>query len=78
MILILLCFFFLAGLLDLVESHARLLSPPARSSCWREFAQCPIEYTDNQMNCGGFAKQVLYYIYSTSHSKIPVNWKKKN
>jgi hypothetical protein len=41
-----------------VYSHGRLLNPPARSSCWREFPnQCVAEYTDTQMNCGGFDTQ---------------------
>jgi hypothetical protein len=40
-----------------IKSHGRLIDPPARSSCWREFSQCPVEYTDNQMFCGGFQKQ---------------------
>lgn len=41
-----------------VDSHGRLLNPPARSSCWREFpGKCSTEYTDNQMNCGGFWQQ---------------------
>ena len=37
-----------------IESHGRLLDPPARSSCWREFPdKCKTEYTDNGLNCGG-------------------------
>jgi hypothetical protein len=40
-----------------VNGHARLLGPAARSSAWRFSPKFPIEYTDNQMNCGGFWKQ---------------------
>lgn len=37
-----------------VTSHGRLIDPPARSSCWREFPKmCKAEFTDNQMFCGG-------------------------
>lgn len=41
-----------------VHSHGRLLDPPARTSCWRQFpGKCVAEYTDTQMNCGGFDVQ---------------------
>lgn len=37
-----------------VRMHGRLIDPPARSSCWREFPKiCKTEFTDNQMFCGG-------------------------
>ena len=37
-----------------IEAHGRLLDPPSRSSCWREFPKkCVVEYTDNQQYCGG-------------------------
>lgn len=37
-----------------VTSHGRLIDPPARSSCWREFPNmCKTDFTDNQMYCGG-------------------------
>ncbi len=45
------CFFYEA------ESHARLLVPPARSSCWREFPECPRWDTDNELSCGGAGVQ---------------------
>lgn len=51
--------FMIQHLLNLVESHARLMDPIARSSCWRKFpGQCGTpNYEDNQMNCGGYATQ---------------------
>jgi hypothetical protein len=46
-------------LISFTQGHARLLEPAARSSAWRKFpnSSFPVEYTDNQMNCGGFWKQ---------------------
>ena len=41
-----------------IESHGRLLDPPARSTCWREFPDdCKADYTDHQMYCGGAGVQ---------------------
>lgn len=41
-----------------VESHARLLSPIARSSAWRlDPKRFPFYFNDNQMFCGGFDTQ---------------------
>lgn len=41
-----------------IKAHGRLLNPPARSSAWREDSvRFPINYDDNQMNCGGFYTQ---------------------
>jgi hypothetical protein len=40
------------------HSHGRLTNPPARSTCWRQFpGKCIPEYTDTQMNCGGYDTQ---------------------
>ncbi|CAF1031660.1 unnamed protein product, partial [Brachionus calyciflorus] len=37
-----------------IKCHGRLVVPPARSTCWREFPQqCKVEFNDNQMFCGG-------------------------
>ncbi|ELU11163.1 hypothetical protein CAPTEDRAFT_224259 [Capitella teleta] len=42
-----------------VEGHGRLLRPPSRSSMWRlpEHRGAPINYNDNELNCGGFYNQ---------------------
>ena len=49
----------LAGLqISRVESHGRLLVPPARTSAWREDpARFPPNFDDAQMFCGGFQTQ---------------------
>jgi hypothetical protein len=46
-------------MVSFINCHARLLEPVARSSAWRKFPNLsfPVEYTDNQMNCGGFWQQ---------------------
>ena len=40
-------------LCDRVEGHGRLLEPPSRSSMWRQGYSNPINYSDNELNCGG-------------------------
>jgi hypothetical protein len=51
-----------------VSSHAYLADPPARSTCWRNFPQCPQWVDDNQMNCGGLYEMrslipILFMLY---------------
>ena len=50
--------FFLLIKLVLVNSHGRLLDPPARSSAWRYDSRFPAFFNDNQMFCGGFQVQL--------------------
>ena len=45
--------FFLINLNE-IHSHGYLLDPPSRTSAWRVSSNYPTDYTDNQMNCGGF------------------------
>ena len=40
-----------------VSSHGRLISPPGRSTAWRFGFDTPINYNDNELFCGGFARQ---------------------
>ncbi|KAK6184670.1 hypothetical protein SNE40_007098 [Patella caerulea] len=40
-----------------VSGHARLSQPPSRSYMWRVGYDTPINYNDNQLNCGGAGKQ---------------------
>ena len=38
-----------------IHSHGYLIDPPARTSAWRvNPTDFPVNYNDNQMNCGGF------------------------
>ncbi|CAF1002048.1 unnamed protein product [Brachionus calyciflorus] len=56
--LLLLKFFLICVKYHGIESHGRLLDPPARSSCWREFPNnCYHDYTDNELFCGGASVQ---------------------
>lgn len=50
---------FIFGLqINLIDSHGRLLVPPARTSAWREDpARFPSYFDDAQMFCGGFQNQ---------------------
>ena len=43
---------------DSVSGHGRLIDPPARNSMWRYGFSNPVNYNDNELNCGGFAYQV--------------------
>lgn len=47
------------ALINHAYGHGRLLDPPARSSAWRFDKKFPIEYTDNEMFCGGFQVQYI-------------------
>ena len=35
------------------HGHGRLREPPSRSSMWRDGFDNIINYSDNQLNCGG-------------------------
>ncbi|XP_069120048.1 uncharacterized protein [Argopecten irradians] len=54
-IVVLLCI----GLCVVVEvtSHGRLVKPPSRGSMWRYGFDTPVNYNDNELNCGGFHNQ---------------------
>lgn len=39
--------------LHLVDPHARLISPPSRSTAWRYGYPTAVNYDDNQLFCGG-------------------------
>lgn len=56
--LISICLFLFLFKFFSVKSHGRLMDPPARSSCWREFGnKCKTDYSDMQRFCGGFSIQ---------------------
>ena len=39
-----------------VAGHGYLMEPPARNTAWREDPEhFEINWTDNQLNCGGFS-----------------------
>jgi hypothetical protein len=40
-----------------VNSHGRLMEPPARNAMWRFGYPNPINYNDNELFCGGYAVQ---------------------
>jgi len=46
-----------AANLQNVMGHGFLIHPPQRSSMWRVGFDAPIDYDDNALFCGGFAKQ---------------------
>ena len=45
------------SLIALVLGHGRLIDPASRNSAWRFFPNRPIQYTDNELNCGGYNVQ---------------------
>ena len=50
-------FFVAANLVPFVLGHGMMLDPPSRNSAWRYFSNRPKQYTDNELNCGGFSAQ---------------------
>ena len=42
------------------NAHGRLRTPPSRVSMWRDGFNNPIDYTDNQYNCGGLKVRNCY------------------
>ena len=40
-----------------VAGHGRLINPASRNAMWRFGFENPPHYTDNELNCGGFATQ---------------------
>lgn len=44
-----------ATLFNVTWGHGMMLSPPGRSSRWRNDNTAPINYNDNANYCGGFA-----------------------
>lgn len=49
--------FVTASLVTLVLGHGMLIDPASRNSAWRFFPDRPAQYTDNELNCGGFNVQ---------------------
>ncbi|XP_078350906.1 uncharacterized protein LOC144635697 [Oculina patagonica] len=49
--------FVAASLIALVHGHGMMLDPASRNSAWRFFPNRPAQYTDNELNCGGFSVQ---------------------
>lgn len=48
----------LASLVTMAFGHGMMHDPPSRNSCWRhDFPGCPKQWTDNELNCGGFSVQ---------------------
>ncbi|XP_071454440.1 uncharacterized protein [Hetaerina americana] len=43
----------LAAILSLAHGHGRMMDPAARGTMWRKGFQTPVNYNDNQLNCGG-------------------------
>ena len=43
--------------ITLVLGHGMMLDPASRNSAWRVFPNRPKQYTDNELNCGGFSVQ---------------------
>ncbi|XP_078349479.1 uncharacterized protein LOC144634405 [Oculina patagonica] len=46
-----------ANLIAFVLGHGMLINPASRNSAWRYFPNRPAQYTDNELNCGGFSVQ---------------------
>ena len=46
-----------ASLIALALGHGMLMNPASRNSAWRVFPGRPAQYTDNELNCGGFSVQ---------------------
>ena len=49
--------FLTVSLIALALGHGRLIDPASRNSAWRFFPDRPKQYTDNELNCGGFSVQ---------------------
>lgn len=47
----------LLSIIKVCYSHGRLEIPPARNSAWRFGFNTPINYNDNELNCGGAGMQ---------------------
>ena len=59
--------FVTVSLVTLVFGHGMLIDPASRNSAWRFFPNRPTQYTDNELNCGGFSVQ-----WSTNKGKCGV------
>lgn len=46
-----------ANVIATVFGHGYMEDPPSRNSAWRKFPQRPKQFTDNELNCGGFSVQ---------------------
>jgi len=46
-----------ANAIALVLGHGMMLDPASRNSAWRFFPGRPVQYTDNELNCGGYSVQ---------------------
>ena len=49
--------FVTAILVTLALGHGMLIDPASRNSAWRFFPNRPSQYTDNELNCGGYSVQ---------------------
>lgn len=57
-------------LLDTVIGHARLWDPPSRSTMWRQGFKTPVNPNDNELNCGGYAVNILNFSRSIYNGSI--------
>ena len=46
-------FILVFSLIEIISGHGRLMEPPARNSMWRFGYGTPINYSDNEVFCGG-------------------------
>ena len=44
-------------MIALALGHGRMMDPAGRNSAWRVFPDRPKQFTDNELNCGGFSTQ---------------------
>jgi hypothetical protein len=50
-------FILVFSLIEIIAGHGRLMEPPARNSMWRFGYGTPINYSDNEVFCGGVGIQ---------------------
>ena len=61
-------FILVFSLIEIIAGHGRLMEPPARNSMWRFGYGTPINYSDNEVFCGGVGSK-YFKITKDSHAK---------
>ena len=61
-------FILVFSLIEIIAGHGRLMEPPARNSMWRFGYGTPINYSDNEVFCGGVGSK-YFKITNFSNTK---------
>lgn len=52
------CLLIVLGFVAQAAAHGRFIEPPSRASAWRFGFDTPVNWDDNELNCGGIGVSI--------------------